>query len=68
MNSDATLYIWPDIVIRNVVPWDRDVFAKMKIELNVERGRVTLATLDPTDTDGFAGALGSWVYNATFRG
>lgn len=68
VSGDAVLYIGPDIDMRNVAPWDRDVFAKVGIELAVEGGKTILATLEATDTDGFAAALGTWVTNAVYRG
>lgn len=68
VSGDAVLYIGPDIDIRKVAPWDRNVFAKIEIDLVIERGQVTLATLDATDTDGFATVLGNWVTNAAYRG
>ena len=59
----------PDIDRRRTAPWDRDVFAKIQIDLSTSRGKVTLATLDATDTAGFVAALGNWVTNtAVFRG
>lgn len=67
VDGDAVLYIGPDIDIRKVAPWDRDVLAKIDIELAIRGGKLTLATLDPTDTAGFAAALGSWVCNSVFR-
>lgn len=69
VEGDAVLYIGPDIDMRSTAPWDRDVFAKIQINLYVGRGgNVTLATLDPTDTAGFVAALGNWVTNTVFRG
>jgi hypothetical protein len=62
-----SVYIGPDIDIRKVAPWGRDVFAKIEIELSVRGGKLAIATLDPTDTDGFVSALGNWVSNARFR-
>lgn len=67
VSGDAVLYIGPDIDVRRVAPWDRDVFAKLKIEASLEQGKVTLATLEPTDTAGFVAALGHWVTNVPFR-
>lgn len=68
VDGDAVLYIGPDIDVRKVAPWDRDVFAKINIELSVPGSRMTLATLEPTDTAGFVAALGRWASMATFRG
>lgn len=68
VGGDAVLYIGPDIDMRRIAPWDRDVFAKIQIELSTRRGTVTLATLDATDTAGFVAALGNWVTNTVFRG
>lgn len=65
--GDAVLYISPDIDMRRTAPWDRDVFAKIQIDLSTRRGAVTLATLDATDTAGFVAALGNWVTNTVFR-
>jgi hypothetical protein len=67
VHGDAVLYISPDIEMRKTAPWDRDVFAKIQIELSTRRGTVTLATLDATDTAGFAATLGNWVTNTEFR-
>ncbi|WP_247040385.1 hypothetical protein [Arthrobacter rhizosphaerae] len=68
VHGDAVLYIGPDIDMRKTAPWDRDVFAKIQIELSTGRGKVALATLDATDTAGFVAALGNWVTNTVFRG
>lgn len=69
VHGDAVLYISPDIDMRRTAPWDRDVFAKIQIDLSTSRGKVTLATLDATDTAGFVAALGNWVTNtAVFLG
>lgn len=67
VSGDAVLYIRPDFDTRRVVPWGRDVFAKMTIELSTDH-KSTLATVDSTDTEGFAKALGSWVTRALYRG
>ncbi|ALG27812.1 hypothetical protein AOZ07_01545 [Glutamicibacter halophytocola] len=67
MHGDAVLYISPNINMRNTGPWERDVFAKIDVELSLRGQTITLATLEATDTDGFVEALGSWVLNATFR-
>ena len=68
VEGDAVLYIGPEIDMRRTAPWDRDVFAKIQIELSTGRGKVALATLDATDTAGFVAALGNWVTNTVFRG
>jgi hypothetical protein len=68
VDGDAVLYIGPEIDIRKVAPWDRDVFAKIGIDLAVEGGKRTLATLEATDTAGFVAALGTWVTAALYRG
>lgn len=44
------------------------MFAKIEIELSVERGKLCLAMLEPTDTAGFVAALGNWVTGAVYRG
>jgi hypothetical protein len=67
VDGDAVLYIGPDIDVRRVAPWDRDVFAKIEIELSVRGGKLTIATLEPTDSDGFIAALGNWTGSARFR-
>jgi hypothetical protein len=67
VGGDAVLYIGPDIDMRRIAPWDRDVFTKIQIELSTRRGKVILATLDATDTTGFVVALGNWVTNTVFR-
>lgn len=66
-SSNAILYIRPDIDTRKVARWERDVFAKMRIDLSTY-DTSTLATLDPTDTEGFAATLGNWVTHAGYRG
>ncbi|QHK18898.1 hypothetical protein GU243_02965 [Pseudarthrobacter psychrotolerans] len=68
IRGDAILYISPDIDMRRIAPWERDVFAKIEIQLSGRGGNVTLATLDATDTAGFVAALGNWVTNTLFRG
>ncbi|POH72553.1 hypothetical protein [Arthrobacter glacialis] len=65
--GDAVLYIGPDIDMRKFDPWERDIFAKIKIQLSGRGRRVTLATLEATDTAGFVAALGNWVTNTMFR-
>ncbi|MEW1808408.1 hypothetical protein [Pseudarthrobacter sp. NPDC080039] len=65
--GDAVLYISPDIAMRSTAPWDRDVFAKIDVELSTRGGTVTLAALDALDTAGFVAALGNWVTNTVFR-
>lgn len=67
VDGDAVLYIGPDIDVRQVAPWDRDVFAKIVIELSVRGGKLTIGTLEATDSDGFIAALGSWTGSARFR-
>jgi hypothetical protein len=67
VDGDAVLYIGPDIDVRKVAPWDRDVFAKIVIELSVRGGKLTIATLEPTDSDGFIAALGNWTDSVRFR-
>ena len=68
VEGDAVLYIGPEIDMRRTAPWDRDVFAKIQIELYAGRqGKVTLATLDAPDTAGFVAALGNWVTSTPFR-
>ncbi|MGQ3383231.1 hypothetical protein [Glutamicibacter sp. TV12E] len=67
MRGDAVLYISPDINMRNTGQWERNVFSKIDIELSTRSGAISLATLEATDTDGFAAALGGWVLNAEFR-
>ncbi|NWL10457.1 hypothetical protein DM793_03955 [Paenarthrobacter nitroguajacolicus] len=67
LDGDAVLYIAPNIDMRRTAPWDRDVFAKVQIELSSRRGKVTLATLEATDTQGFVAALGNWVTSVPFR-
>jgi hypothetical protein len=67
VDGDAVLYIGPDIDFRKVAPWDREVFAKIGIDLSVKGGKLTIATLDPTDSDGFIAALGNWAGSARFR-
>jgi hypothetical protein len=64
VSGDAVLYIGPDIDIRKVARWDRDVFAKIGIGLSVGGGKATLARLEATDTGGFVAALGNWVTSA----
>lgn len=66
-SGNVILYIRPDIDIPGVARWDRDVFAKLRIDLSTDR-TITLATLDPTDTEGFAATLGNWVTRAGYRG
>lgn len=69
VEGDAVLYISPQIDMRRTAPWDRDVFAKILIELYAGRqGKVALARLDASDTAGFVAALGNWVTNTVFRG
>jgi hypothetical protein len=67
MDGDAVLYISPDIDMSRTAPWDRDVFAKIRIDLSTRGGTVTLATIAATDTAGFVAALGNWVTNTRFR-
>lgn len=67
ISGDAILYIGPDIDMRSTAPWERDVFAKIEIKLSGRGGKVTLATLEATDTSGFVAALGNWVTNTMFR-
>lgn len=45
-SGNAILYIRPDIDTRKVARWERDVFAKLRIDLSTDRTS-TLATLDP---------------------
>jgi hypothetical protein len=66
--GDAVLYITPDIDMRKVAPWDRDVFAKITIVLSIPHERLNLATLEATDTSGFVTTLGNWVNAAVYRG
>jgi hypothetical protein len=65
--GDAIIYIGPDIDMRTIAPWDRDVFSKIEIQLSRRGGKLTLAKLDATDTAGFVAVLGNWVTNTLFR-
>lgn len=57
----------PEIDLRTTMPWDRDVFVKINIVVWLQSGRVTLVSVDATDSAGFETALGEWVTRATYR-
>ena len=67
LSGDPSIYITPDIEMRHMSPWDRDVFAKIVVTMHEWGETFTLATLDATDTAGFIAALGPWAGGTVYR-